>query len=415
MRGHREMHSAQESSFHPLYVFLACSVVLLSTHPSLQSPLKSLGVPSFAIAVVMALPLVVVLAKIRSVDRRLITVLLSFAVYITWMLSRGLFSPSMGSSDYFASVRSLLILMPLSLFCAVVAAGNHHAAARVILSFGVVAIVHFVGIFVAGDPFSNAPGFRALSGDQDSQNYQATSYYFGFAGLYFLVLGLRGSGTWSLLSLAGGCATIVLMALVGARSSIVALALAVFFILLKGGGAFFLYAIARVLILIAALTAALRISGLIDFSMLEDQFVIIDRFVSLVQDDDSSGREWLFKSAIAMWLDSACNLLIGAGLATFPLFIGMAGEDGWYPHNFILESLAEGGLAAGLALFLAGRSLVVQLIRTDARLAKPAITYLGALAVYSVAAFQFMGGIQTLWIPTFFVAVYVFSSCKIEI
>lgn len=405
------LQTGQKRLIHPLFVYLACSVILLPAHPSLQSFFSTIGVPSFTVAAVLALPLCYVVPQFRWSDRRIFKFVLPFAAYIIWMLLRGLSSDSIGESNFLASMRSLSILMPLSMFCALVAARNPLHAARIIFALGLISVAHYFYLIISGNFFSEFPGFRSLSDNQDRENYQSTSFYFGLVVVLAILVSLRFGGFSALVGIIGSLTITALMGMVGARSALVAVAIcAVFFILYYEYYSKLLWAIGFSLFL--AIFFSLYQSALFDSELIGQHFIVIDRFISLIEDEDSSGREWLFKSAISMWLDTPINLLFGGGLSSFPKFIGMPGDEGWYPHNFILESLAEGGIVAGLLLFWSGSRLLTKFSLLKFHLENFEFFYLGALAVYVIAAYQFMGGIQTLWIPTFFVALFIFSSSK---
>ena len=135
---------------------------------------------------------------------------------------------------------------------------------------------------------------------------------------------------------------------------------------------------------------------------------VVERFLTLFEDGDSSHRLRLFAAALEMWLDSPSNVFFGGGLASYPLFIGQADEAGWYPHNFILESLAEGGMVAVLIL-------CVPLLRFACSYFKCFVINLEGLflrnfALYSCSSYMFMGGIESAWIPLFALSLHLFAT-----
>jgi hypothetical protein len=62
-----------------------------------------------------------------------------------------------------------------------------------------------------------------------------------------------------------------------------------------------------------------------------------------------SFRVRLFKTAVSEWTANPSNFIIGSGPQTFPQAFGRNSE-GWYPHNFFLESLCEYGLIGGVLI-----------------------------------------------------------------
>jgi hypothetical protein len=339
---------------------------------------------------------------------------ISGLAYIFWMISRGIFSPSIGEMNFFASVRGILILTPLALLCALVASTRPKLSAIIITLLGTIAILHFVTITLSDNIFDSRVAFRSLSADPDKSNYQSTSFYFGLSCVYLMVIAALNRGFPKLLSIAGAILVVILMGLVGARSSIVALAISAASIIIITRKFKLLQAILIACTFLTIMALLASHVGLIDFEELITQIVVIDRFVLLTTEEDSSERERLFTSALGMWLDNPVHFIIGGGLASFPRFIGEAADEGWYPHNFILESLAEGGIVAGLLLVTTGLRLAVKLITYTSDTLSITNVYLGALAVYAVSAFQFMGGLESLWIPTFFVGIFLLSNFQTE-
>lgn len=399
-------------STHPVFAFFACAAILLPAHPSLQSVFLAYGVPSPVVSAVFALPLLYFSVTRRLLTRRLISILLPFLAYLCWMLARAIFSPAFGQLNFLASIRGTVILVPLALLCALIAAKNPKCAARAIFAFGLIAIAHFCVLTLVGGTFSEPAGFRSLAADPEKQNYQSTSFYFGLAGVFMACIALRDRGLPALFGILGAILAVALMGTVGARASLVALVASTFAIITISnfGRLVRVLALAAPTFAVVAIIASML--GLVDLETFRRQLVVIDRFVVLIEDDDSSQRVRLFASALAMWLDSPTNFLVGGGLGTFPAFIGESAEEGWYPHNFILESLAEGGLVAGLLLLPVGLRLLTEFVKLKSNTANIGNVYLGALAFYAVVAYQVMGGLQTLWIPTFFVALFLFSNSQ---
>ncbi len=390
-----------------ILIFLSVATILLPAHPSIQAILHSHGIPAAIISFLLAVPVLTyaVFGRLYSSRRR--AVLFLFFPYIFWLCLRSIFSEAIGESNYLASLKSLLVLAPLALLASLVASINPRAAARVIFALGIIAVIHYCWLLIMSDSFGLTNEFRSLSGDAEKDNYQATSFYFGFVGVAMVVLMIRGKGWHELLGFFGLILIVILMTMIGARSSIVSLAivLIIMFLLFArkslnriffvGGLAVFLIAAVR------------SLTEWIPVSFFPENLTAVERFAALLDDDDSSQRMWLFASALKMWLESVTNFIFGGGLGTFPNFIGMPGE-GWYPHNFILESLAEGGIIGGTLLAFIGIRGARKIAELRLLKSPKEHIYLGAMAIYAVVAYQFMGGVQTIWIPAFFVALHLF-------
>lgn len=398
---------------HGAFVLCGISAILLPAHPSLQFMFLSYGVSPALISAIFVMPLLFLVITKRLLTKGMLGFVILMLLYLCWMLLRGIDSPALGLSNFFQSLRSIVVLVPLSMFCSFIASRNPSVSAKYIFVLSVVAALHFITLLIGGGLFE-VTGFRSLSGDDERHNYQSTSFYFGFSGLAFACMALRSTGVIPFIGIIGFLFITFLMAMVGARSSIVALAVSVLTVLALTR----LYGLSRLLFFSLPISFFLIVMtwavGVFDVDDLQSNLTIIERFLVLYEGDDPSYRLYLFASAFLMWTDSVKNFLIGGGLGAFPGFIGEV-EEGWYPHNFLLESLAEGGLIAGLLLssilFLTARYF----FRLTHRGGSLEEIYLGALAIYAVIAYQFMGGVQTLWIPMFFISLFIFYSSRSEV
>lgn len=394
---------------HPALTVCAAAAILVPAHPSLQTVFLAYGISAAVICACFATPVLYAAMSARLFPPRIVKILVIFLAYIIWLLIRSVFSPALGQSNYFSSIRSLLILTPLALLVALVASTNERVASRAIFVFGLLALAHYCFLLLVGGSFDDPGGFRSLSSDADRRNYQSTSFYFGFVALGMVLLIFHGRGLAVVLGAVGVLLTIVLMGTIGARSSPVAVAASAIWIALSMRASRTFRRVLTVVAVGLVVLGCLWVTGVLDSQAIGDQLVVIDRFLVLTEGDDSSHRIRLFQSAIEMWLHSPSNFLVGGGVGAFPQFIRES-EEGWYPHNFVLESLAEGGLVAGVCLGAIGILFTRRLRSLKIREHTLERTYLFSLAIYAVIAYQFMGGLQTLWIPTFFVALSLFST-----
>ena len=208
--------------------------------------------------------------------------------------------------------------------------------------------------------------------------------------------------------LLGFLLVLLAMGFVGTRSTIVALIIAFVLMLI-------LFARTDKITLVFSffLSGVLIGLSLIDIGWLMSKLVVIDRFEVLFESNDSSSRIMLFSMAVEMLFDNSRNLLIGGGLGDYPNYIGKEGA-GWYPHNFILESLAEGGVVALLIMLLIGYHIISIVCRERKNTKSLIQIYVLNLLLFTLLTYQFIGGIQTLWIPIFFVSFFVFSNVEVK-
>lgn len=107
----------------------------------------------------------------------------------------------------------------------------------------------------------------------------------------------------------------------------------------------------------------------------------VDRIIPLLQgkfDPSTSGRLEEYTQGVLHWLESP---LFGNGLGSFPVWY--LGEDTvYYPHNFVIEILAELGLI-GLLIFSAALAVVLQRLVSNFRL-HPMSILLFSLLVFAL-------------------------------
>ncbi len=393
---------------HPVFSFFACAAILLPAHPSLQSVFLSCGIPSPFVSALLAAPVLYAAISRRLFSRSSVNVWFLFIAYIFWMIIRAMFSPAFGQPNFILSVRGLLLQTPVALLCALVASHNPKCAARTVFAFGLIALAHFCALAVFNGILSETAGARGLAVIGEKHNYQSTTFYFGLVGVAMACAALRGRGKTAAYGTLGLLAGIAFMAMGGARASMLALAVSALGIVALTSFS----RLARLAVIAAAGMAliffAARLAGLFDIEAFRVKLVAFDRFLLLTEEGDQSYRIRLFTAAIAMWLDSPENFLLGGGLGAFSAFFGET-EPGWYPHNFILETLAEGGIIGGLLLVPIAVKLAVAFIRLKSNPDTPWKLYLAGLAIYGVVAYQFMSGLQRLWIPAFYASLFLFA------
>ena len=387
----------------------AAASALIPIHPSLQALWIEAGLPS-AIGVVILLGPAVLFFLFRPVLTRYeVSIFLPFMVYATWLLATSVYSPTIGMPNWWGSVRSLAVVLPGMMLAACVAARNTRASARVVIGCGVVAAAHFSYLLLVGKAGGDeVGGFRAIAVIDGVANYQATSFYIGILGIWGLSL-IKYRRSHFLLGVLALALAIALMSMSGARSALVGLL----------GVAVMSIGVLRIKWLIGMVLLGL-VLGILGFGFLSsmenilslgDGFqgaIVVARFTTLFEEGDSSHRLRLFAAALEMWFDSPSNLLLGGGLAAFPLFTGQPDEPGWYPHNFVLESLAEGGIVAALPLlFIMQRLFKSPLASTNLELNSYVLQY---FALYTFLASMFTGGVESVWIPCFALALHFFST-----
>jgi len=391
--------------------FCAVATILLPAHPSLQTVFSKYDLPAELIAIIFFAPVICGAFTKRISTAGNLSIVYFLFCYIAWMLFRSITSPALGDENNIASLKSVLILIPLATMCALVGARYSRYSARVVGVIGIIAFFHYYALHFMDGQLGAEASFRSLSSVSGYENYQATSFYVGIVGVLMASLAALSSGRIMLLSAAGLLLMLLIMSTIGARSAIVALIVSVTTIFIFAG----LSKTMRISVVIGSIVfVGISIGsmyGYFNMEVTQQYLTVIDRFTILAEGGDPSQRLRLFASAIDMWFYSVSNFLIGGGVGAYPLFIGEVG-GGWYPHNFILESFAEGGLIAGFFLICILFKLFEKLRAVMLQKSSFESVFLGALAVYALVSYQFMGGVQTLWTPVFFIALFLFSPAR---
>ena len=194
---------------------------------------------------------------------------------------------------------------------------------------------------------------------------------------------------------------ILVMSLVGARGSVLAI-LFTFLVIFLIAKQMRLFKITIMALLVFAVSMVI-----INIDFFFENLTIFHRFQSLSDGSDSSKRIFLFTSAFDMWTSSPSNFIFGGGISTFPSYINKH-SAGWYPHNFLLECLAEGGIISVIPQLILFYFLYLKAKRYQ-NTSQYIYNFSLALAVYSLINFQFIGGILTMWNPFFFILFAIFS------
>jgi O-antigen ligase len=387
----------------------AAASALVPIHPSIQSLWIEAGLPSLLGVLMFLGPALLFFLFHPALSRYEVGVFLPFLGYAIWLLATSAYSPAIGMPNWWNSVRSLAVVLPAITLAACVAARNPSAAVRVVIGCGIAATVHYSYLLFAGKSGGDeASGFGAIAVIDGVPNYQATTYYMGILGVWALSL-IKCRRAHLLPGLACLALAIALMSTAGARSALVGLV----------GLAVISLGVSRLKLLMGMMSLGLLLGIFMLASLSHFNYdvsagegfqgwAVVGRFLTLFEEGDSSHRLRLFSSALEMWLESPANLLFGGGLAAYPLFTGQADEAGWYPHNFVLESLAEGGLIAVLPLAIIMLRLLTGFWK-NGRLQLQYV-FMQYFAIYTFLAYMFMGGIDSVWIPCFALTMHFFTA-----
>ena len=388
---------------------IACSVlaILLPAHPGLQQFFKTHNIPSSMVSFLFAAGILYVWILRHRFDDRILMPVTAYFLFALIILIRSVASPALGLENFLKSLRGIFILSPLAILSALACRYNAKTASGTIFCMGFTALLLYVYIMLSGD-LLEIVGFRSITSDTGEDNYQSTAFYIGLAAIGFLAMMDYPNRLVKVASFLGFIGVVVLMATVGARAAVGAVGLCfVLYYLSNLFGSFrksIWLSLCIVMVILSSVALYLNNENIVE------TLSVIERFEVVMEDADGSNRAMLFTSAIKLWLESPLTFLFGAGLGAFPAYIGEH-SPGWYPHNFLLETLSEGGIVAVLPM-LALVFLTAKKFLSDARVYNVPVErrYLGYCAVYAVLVYSFIGGLSVLWIPFFFVFSYL--SCE---
>lgn len=137
------------------------------------------------------------------------------------------------------------------------------------------------------------------------------------------------------------------------------------------------------------------------------------RILILFEGGDYSMRLSLFSSAIALFLSNVKTFIFGAGINSFPVYIG-ENSVGMYPHNIILELLSEYGIL-GTFLFLSPVAyiLLIRKSRLGTIYGRSVIEKLiFLLASYFWTMAMATGGLRNSWVLIFFTFLLIPTALK---
>jgi O-antigen ligase len=215
---------------------------------------------------------------------------------------------------------------------------------------------------------------------------------------------------WGMLLLSG--IAIFLMLLIGGRASIAALcSILIFSIFFRQLNSSYKTKIKTLVFFILTLFLVLLIHDKItDF--LRDT-IAIKRFLTLLDDSDRSQRVFLFSKAIELFFLSAKNVFFGAGINAYSVFVQKY-TPAIYPHNIILELLAEYGVI-GMTLFFSPIFYIL-LLRNRELSTLYGNSYHEQTIFIIVGYFwiihMFTGGLRTSWPLVFFTCLLIPSGTK---
>lgn len=373
--------------------------VLLPAHPSIQEPLSSYGVPSIFISIAFFVMAIVSFGRLTITRKFLFTTMyyMSFCAFVTVGLLRSNVILEAAGLQVFITI---FVITPMVLVCAYMASYNAKFSVYAVLVSSLITALHVLYKIYTTEQVA---GFIALNTDLKNPNYQATAFYVGLLTVIVCGLMLSSKNIKLILYFSIFVGLCLLMSVVGARSVFVALIIVLLTnLFFKSKFNFLLLFIVLSLVYLTFHRFLIQLS---------ENILLMQRFAALGE-DDSSSRVFLFSSAIDLWLLDVKTFLFGSGIGYFPIYINADGP-GWYPHNFILEILAELGVVALMPivflLFMAfSNGNIIYRVSPIYEI------HVFSFFLYCFISYQFMGGLNSIWLPMFFMFLVIFCCSRTE-
>lgn len=258
--------------------------------------------------------------------------------------------------NYFNNNQTVIVLSllnPIYILLATLVAEKQKCILSFIYSLTFVYFIFIIIQWLQGklEPSSNNTIFIQVFDVVDQEFYQNINNYLGTMCILTLGMFTRRSWLINFLKMTSIILCLFFMLKIGGRSPIVSLSMVFifwYFILkIKFESMYFMLTI--IILVIATYILMLSFDQLIIF-MQESDITSINRFSRLFSGSDTSHRGFLFGNALAQLMDSPKNLFFGGGMSSFSIFTKEYNID-LYPHNIILELLAEYGIV-GFILFM---------------------------------------------------------------
>lgn len=350
---------------------------------------------------VLALSLFITLLRLARADfflpRPVVT---AFALYIPFLLyAANSFAWHINYLGDYQTVAVITLINPVMIFLALMYGDRKEIMLKTMLAMSALYFIFVLRAAIFGNLLTTND-FTQVFTFASGAEYQNINIYLGFLLILVWTFPLLRNPFWHLVKLVLSVAILMLMFGVGGRASIVSAMIVLLLMLYLSD-----------LNVAKKMTITLALAALTLFLILNLQEFLpgadllgVRRFQVLWSGSDSSERLFLFSHAWDLFFLSPRNIFFGAGMNYFPIFIGKT-TTGWYPHNLILELLAEYGIV-GLALFIMP---IVYLLRMRRQALGSLIGKTAAekgsffIFLYLLIESMFTGGLFYSWMLIFFI------------
>lgn len=297
------------------------------------------------------------------------------------------------SNDLF-TLRTLIVINPIFLIFAIINRDNKKDIIKATFFLASIYFVFLVLSIKKGDILSTTIGVRNIfPGIDDSLGtYQNINMYIGLFAISCLFFFLKRQKFYKVAALLMIILSIIGMFLIGARASVVALAvvLIIYRLNTKVARKSFL----KITVFITAVVTASVFSTYIGRFFQES--ITVNRFAVLFNKGDPTDRIRFFTEAIKIFLTNGQTVLFGAGTDSFSI--------GLYPHNVFLELLCNYGIVGTtFFVFPIAYVFIVRKRKIGSWYGNSVEENLLFLFfIYFLVIYMFTGGLRSSWMFIFF-------------
>jgi len=315
------------------------------------------------------------------------------------------------------TIRTLILVNPVFVILALLCLQNKKDVIRMITLLSGSYFIFLVVSFIRGNISLSSSSFQSIFIDMEGDFYQNINMYLGLFAICNISLLSSKKNYISKIPKILIPLSIIGMLFIGGRGAIVAITavLLIYFFKESTTWSFKISDTLKQMILIFTLVLLL-IFYFAEITKLFNDSVTLRRFIVLTEEGDSSKRIFLFSKALELFFSDIRTLLFGAGINSFPVYIG-ADSRGGYPHNIVLELLAEYGIIG--TIFFTIPAIYVISIRKKilgsiyGNRAEEKIIFFPF--IYFLVIHFFSGGLRNSWVLIFYLFLLLPSQNDVQI
>jgi O-antigen ligase len=310
------------------------------------------------------------------------------------------------------TIRTLVLINPIFVLLALLCLQNKNNVINLLYLLSFSYFIILIWSLIQGNISLSSNNEQNIFMNIDNGFYQNINMYLGLFAICNLGLLSSNNKFISVIS-----KILILLSVIGGRGSVVALVaiFLIYYINILKSFTFTLSFIPKSIILII-IVVALMAFYFAEITQILNASITWQRLISLTEEGDESQRIFLFSNSIALFFSDVKTMLFGAGINSFPVYIGDNTTD-MFPHNIILELLAEYGII-GTIIFTALAGYIISIRNkilgsTFGDCINEQIIFL--IFIYILINDLFNGALRTSWMFIFFMFLLIPSRKDIEL